>query len=78
MGRKLARIRANFEAMDATMQLLIRGRGKNGAPKDLLDRLIAAGDGETGARLTNEEVRDEVIIIFLAGHETSALAATYV
>jgi cytochrome P450 len=27
--------------------------------------------------MTDEEVRDEVIIIFLAGHETSALAATY-
>jgi cytochrome P450 len=78
MGRKLARIRANFEAMDATMQQLIRGRGKNGASKDLLDRLIAAADSETGAHMTDEEVRDQVIIIFLAGHETSALAATYV
>jgi cytochrome P450 len=28
--------------------------------------------------MTDEQVRDEVIIIFLAGHETSALAATYV
>jgi len=27
--------------------------------------------------MTDQEVRDEVIIIFLAGHETSALAATY-
>jgi cytochrome P450 len=40
--------------------------------------LIAAADSETGFRMTDEEVRDEVIIIFLAGHETSALAATYV
>jgi cytochrome P450 len=77
MGRKLARIRANFEAMDATMQQLIGGRGRSDAPKDLLDRLIAASDSETGARMTIEEVRDEVIIIFLAGHDTSALASTY-
>jgi cytochrome P450 len=27
--------------------------------------------------MTEEEVRDEVVIIFIAGHETSALAATY-
>jgi cytochrome P450 len=80
MKRKLARIRANFEALDAVMQELIRGRAKSAgaAPKDLLDRLIAATDSETGFRMTDEEVRDEVIIIFLAGHETSALAATYV
>lgn len=80
MSRKLARIRANFESLDTVMQTLIRGREKNTdkAPKDLLDRLIAATDGETGIKMTDEEVRDEVIIIFLAGHETSALAATYV
>jgi cytochrome P450 len=80
MKRKLARIRANFEAVDAVMQNLIRGREKRAgaAPKDLLDRLIAATDDETGLRMSDEEVRDEVIIIFLAGHETSALAATYV
>jgi cytochrome P450 len=80
LNRKLARIRANFEALDAEMQQLIRGRGKlaGAAPKDLLDRLIAATDSETGFRMIDQEVRDEVIIIFLAGHETSALAATYV
>jgi len=80
MKRKLARIRANFEALDAAMQNLIRSREKRAgaALKDLLDRLIAATDSETGFRMTDEEVRDEIIIIFLAGHETSALAATYV
>ena len=79
LNRKLARVRANFEALDAVMQKLIRGREKSAsaAPKDLLDRLVAATDGETGFRMTDQEVRDEVIIIFLAGHETSALAATY-
>jgi cytochrome P450 len=79
LNRKLRRIRKNFEALDAVMQQLIEARGKNtsGSPKDLLDRLIAATDSETGFKLTNEEVRDELVIIFLAGHETSALAATY-
>jgi cytochrome P450 len=80
LKRKLARIRANFDAVDAVMQTVIRGREKSdgAAPKDLLDRLIAATDSETGFRMTDEEVRDEVIIIFIAGHETSALASTYV
>jgi cytochrome P450 len=80
LNRKLARVRSNFEALDAVMQNLIRGREKHAgaAPKDLLDRLIAATDSETGFRMTDEEVRDEVVIIFIAGHETSALAATYI
>jgi len=76
---KLARIRTNFEAVDAVMQNLIRSREKRAgaAPRDLFDRLIAVTDSETGFRMTEEEVRDEVVIIFIAGHETSALAATY-
>ena len=79
MKRKMARIHENFMAMDATMQKLIaaRERIQNEAPRDLLDRLIAARDGETGVKLSNDEVRDEIVIIFLAGHETTALALTY-
>jgi cytochrome P450 len=80
LKRKLARIRTNFDVVDAVMQNLIRSREKrtNGTPQDLLDLLIAATDSETGFQMTDEEVRDEVIIIFFAGHDTSALAATYV
>lgn len=79
MKRKMARIQANFMNMDATMQKLIRARetAQGQAQRDLLDRLIAARDGETGVRLSNDEVRDEVVIIFLAGHDTTALALTY-
>jgi cytochrome P450 len=79
MKRKMDRIHADFLTMDATMQKLIGAREKvTGAPpRDLLDRLIAARDGETGVSLTNDEVRDEVVIIFLAGHDTTALALTY-
>jgi len=79
MKRKMASIHANFLTMDATMQKLVQARGsvEGRPPHDLLDRLIAARDGETGTRLTNDEVRDEVVIIFLAGHDTTALALTY-
>jgi cytochrome P450 len=80
LKRKLARVRANFEVVDSVMQNLIRSREKrsDGTARDLLDRLIAATDSETGFRMSDKEVRDEVIIIFFAGHDTSALAATYV
>ena len=79
MKRKMARIHANFMSMDSTMQKLIHAREsvEGRPPRDLLDRLIAARDSESGVRLTNDEVRDEVVIIFLAGHDTTALALTY-
>ncbi len=43
---------------------------------DLLYRLIAAVDDE-GNQMTDEQLRDEVITLFLAGHETTALAIMY-
>jgi len=61
------------------MYRLIEARGKTpaGAPRDLLDRLIAARDSETGIGMTDHEIRDEVVIIFLAGHETTANALSW-
>jgi cytochrome P450 len=39
--------------------------------KDLLSMLLAARD-EDGSAMTDDQVRDEVMTIFLAGHETTA------
>jgi cytochrome P450 len=77
MRRKLARVRASFDEMDVKMRALVRAR-TGGGTRDLLDRLLAARDGETGRGMDEDEIRDEVVIIFLAGHETTALAMTYV
>ena len=35
-------------------------------------------DEETGAKLSTQEVRDEVLTIFVAGHETTASAMTFI
>ena len=43
-------------------------------PRDLLDRLIESRDEQTGTRMSPREVRDQVLTIFVAGHETTALA----
>jgi cytochrome P450 len=48
------------------------------APKDLLTRLIAATDPEDGGGMSDQEVRDEVVTIFVAGHETTAVTMTWV
>jgi cytochrome P450 len=46
-------------------------------PKDLLARLVAARDSETGGGMTAKEVRDQVVTIFMAGHETTSLALSW-
>jgi cytochrome P450 len=54
-----------------------RTRDPGNYPKDLLARLIAARDEQTGGGMSAQEVRDHVITIFLAGHETTAMAMTW-
>lgn len=43
---------------------------------DLLSTLLAAQD-EDGSRMTNRQLRDETITLFLAGHETTANALAW-
>jgi cytochrome P450 len=64
---------------DAVIDRLIETRTRNpgNSPKDLLARLIAARDEQTGNGMTAQEVRDHVITIFMAGHETTATAMTW-
>src|SRR3974390_286808 len=58
------------------MHDLIGKRTKN-PPDDgnsnLLDQLIASRDEEGGAGMTAREIRDQILTIFVAGHETPAL-----
>ena len=77
--RKTANIHTIFAALDGAMRKLIQERGAtggDGAP-DLLGRLVAARDADTGVGLSDQEVRDEMVIIFIAGHETTAVAMTF-
>jgi len=64
---------------DTEIDRLIKLRSSNpeNGPKDLLARLIEARDEQTGGGMTAQEVRDHVITIFMAGHETTAMAMTW-
>ena len=68
-----------FNEFDAAVDELINSRAHGGGaqPRDLLARLVAASDAETGGGMTAKEVRDEVVTIFMAGHETTAQALTW-
>jgi len=71
--RRFRRARAVF---DGTIERMIserRGRGATG--DDLLSLLIRARDA--GSSMTDEQIRDEAVTIFLAGHETTANALAW-
>jgi len=44
---------------------------------DIVDRLLAVRDPDTGEGMSREQMRDEIITLMLAGHETSATALTW-
>jgi cytochrome P450 len=76
---KQAALHEDFGGMDGAIYRMIEERERNlaSAPSDLLTRLVAAKDPEDGAGLAPQEIRDEVITIFEAGHETTAVAMTF-
>ena len=71
-----------LETIDSVVVGLIRARqaarASDEQPRgDLLDMLLDAEDAETGGRMTDQEVLDEVKTVFAAGHETTANALTW-
>ncbi|MFD3163365.1 cytochrome P450 [Herpetosiphon sp. NSE202] len=57
--------------------LIQQRRAMNEPLGDLLDMLLEAQDADTGERMSNEQIRDEVLTIFAAGHETTANTLTF-
>ena len=47
------------------------------AHDDLLSMLLEARDEDTGEGMTDRQLRDELVTLFLAGHETTAIALTW-
>ena len=53
-------------------------RRKGIASNDLLDQLLQADDAEgKGSKLSDREIRDQCMTIFLAGHDTTAAGLTW-
>jgi cytochrome P450 len=64
--------------LDAIVYRLIEARRADpgaGSSDDVLGMLLAAGDGPEGMDV--HQIRDETMTIFLAGHETTAMALTW-
>ncbi|MEZ4731543.1 MAG: cytochrome P450 [Caldilineaceae bacterium] len=69
--------RRNRRIIDAFVQTQIaKGRQRN-SQDSLLAILLQATDEATGQRMSDEQVRDEVVTLFLAGFETTARSLTW-
>ena len=76
------RLRRHVATLDEVVEGIIEERRQQrragrGASDDLLDMLMDARDEETGEGMTDEQIRDEVMTLMLAGHETTSLALSW-
>lgn len=70
--------RAAVARLNETVYRMIHDRRASGIDKgDLMSMLLLSKDEETGQHLTDEQVRDEAMTLFLAGHETTAQAMAW-
>jgi cytochrome P450 len=70
------RLGAATRRLDEVVYGIIRDRRPDDDRGDLLSMLLQARD-EHGAGMSERQVRDEVMTLLLAGHETTALALTW-
>jgi cytochrome P450 len=66
--------RALYAVVD---ELIARRKATGGEGDDLLSRLLAARDADSGEAMGAQQVRDEALIFLLAGHETTSTALTF-
>jgi cytochrome P450 len=72
------RAKRNVRQLDTVVNRIIRQRRESGRDRgDLLSKLIAARDEVDQTGMTDRQLRDEVMTLFLAGHETTANALTW-
>jgi cytochrome P450 len=74
----LRRAKTARAQLDALIYRMIAQRRADARDRgDLLSMLLQAQDEDDGGRMTDQQVRDEAMTIFLAGHETTANALTW-
>lgn len=62
---------------DLVYSLIAERRTSNKDEGDLLSMLLHAKDADTGESMSDRQLRDEVMTLFLAGHETTANALSW-
>jgi cytochrome P450 len=72
------RSRRAIRRLDRIVEHIIAERLAGQADRgDLLSMLVQAQDADDGARMSAHQLRDEVMTIYMAGHETTAVALSW-
>jgi cytochrome P450 len=70
--------RSALQSLNRAVYKMIQDRRAAGDPgNDLLGMLLQARDEETGKQMDDRQIRDEIITIIIAGHETVASALSW-
>ena len=69
--------RAKARLDDVVYRMIAQRRASGVEGNDVLSTLVAARDEDDGSGMTDLEIRDEVMTLLLAGHETTANALTW-
>lgn len=73
------KMQKRVDLLDEVVNQIISERRATGEDKgDLLSMLMLAEDEETGETMNDKQLRDEVMTLMLAGHETTASALSWV
>lgn len=62
---------------EAIAEILAARRAAPDRDDDLLGMLLSARDAETGEGMSDRQLRDEIVTLFAAGHETTATALAW-
>ncbi|MBO0778515.1 MAG: cytochrome P450 [Ktedonobacteraceae bacterium] len=70
--------RRAITALDGEIYGIIASRRTSAIEReDLLGTLLSMQDEETGERMSDQQIRDEIFTVFLAGYESTASAVTW-
>ncbi|MEZ4428341.1 MAG: cytochrome P450 [Nannocystaceae bacterium] len=76
-NRRFARAKERIDRFLTAIIDARRRRGSHDGAPDLLDLLLEVRDEDSGQQMSDAQVIDEVITIFIAGHETTAVTLTW-
>lgn len=77
-GSRSKALKSAMAVVESRIHELIAERRRDGSERhDLLSRLLHARDADEGGAMTDAQVRDEVVTLFVAGHETTATSLAW-
>jgi long-subunit acyl-CoA synthetase (AMP-forming)/cytochrome P450 len=63
--------------LSAAVRATVARRRESGEPGDLLSAMLTARDDQSGQAMSPEQIQDEIMMLLVMGHMTTAVAATW-